>query len=183
MNGLSDAEVVRALYLAARDGVVVDLVVRGVCTLRPGVPGLSAGIRVLSMVGRFLEHSRIYRFANGGDAEYLIGSADLRPRNLRQRVELLVPVRDATCRAALDRHPDPHCLAAAWKNASRASTPAQPAQRTLEATVPQRAARVDDRHAAAAGRERAARPASRRASVASAGGPGLGQRSWFDASR
>jgi polyphosphate kinase len=102
VNGLSDAEVIRALYRAARDGVAVDLLVRGVCTLRPGVSGLSTGIRVLSVVGRFLEHSRVYRFANGGEPEYFVGSADLRPRNLRQRVELLVPVRDAACRATLD---------------------------------------------------------------------------------
>jgi polyphosphate kinase len=103
VNGLSDADVVRALYQAARDGVRVELVVRGVCTLRPGVPGLSEGIRVVSTVGRFLEHSRAYRFANGGSPEYFVGSADLRPRNLRQRVELLAPVRDAACRATLDR--------------------------------------------------------------------------------
>jgi polyphosphate kinase len=103
VNGLSDPEVVRALYHAAQAGVRVDLVVRGICTLRPGVPGLSPGIRVVSVVGRFLEHSRVYRFANGGDAAYLIGSSDLRPRNLRRRVELLVPVLDAAHRAELDR--------------------------------------------------------------------------------
>jgi polyphosphate kinase len=103
VNGLSDPEVVRALYRAASAGVPVDLVVRGICTLRPGVPGRSEGIRVVSVVGRFLEHSRIYRFANGGDGEYLMGSSDLRPRNLRRRVELLVPVHDADHRARLDR--------------------------------------------------------------------------------
>lgn len=103
VNGLSDPEVVRALYRASREGVQVDLLVRGICTLRPGVPGQSERIRVVSVVGRFLEHSRIYRFANGGDAAHLIGSSDLRPRNLRRRVELLVPVRDPGHQARLDR--------------------------------------------------------------------------------
>ncbi|HUQ46038.1 MAG TPA: polyphosphate kinase 1 [Gemmatimonadaceae bacterium] len=103
VNGLSDPDVVHALYRAALAGVDVALVVRGICTLRPGVPALSPGIRVVSVVGRFLEHSRIYRFANAGEPEYLIGSSDLRPRNLRRRVELLVPVRDVSHRAELDR--------------------------------------------------------------------------------
>jgi polyphosphate kinase len=103
VNGLSDTEIVRALYLASNAGVRIELVVRGICTLRPGVPGRSANIRVVSVVGRFLEHSRIYRFENGGAPEYLIGSSDLRPRNLRRRVELLVPVLDAGHRARLDR--------------------------------------------------------------------------------
>jgi len=103
MNGLSDPDIVRALYEAARAGVSCDLVVRGICTLRPGTAGTADRIRVLSIVGRFLEHSRIYHFANNGDPEYFIGSADLRPRNLRRRVELLVPVRDAQCRSILDR--------------------------------------------------------------------------------
>ena len=102
MNGLSDPDVVRALYRASQDGVEIDLVVRGICTLAPGVPGRSERIRVRSVVGRFLEHSRIYRFANDGDPAYYIGSADLRPRNLRRRVELLVPVTNASHRRRLD---------------------------------------------------------------------------------
>lgn len=102
LNGLSDVEVVRALYRAAADGVHIDLVVRGICTLRPGVPARSERIRVVSVVGRFLEHSRIYRFENGGAPEYYIGSADLRSRNLRRRVELLVPVLDGEHRSRLD---------------------------------------------------------------------------------
>ncbi|MGH7664536.1 MAG: polyphosphate kinase 1 [Gemmatimonadaceae bacterium] len=103
MNGLSDAEVVRALYDASGAGVEIDLIVRGICTLRPGVPGLSERIRVVSCLGRFLEHARIVHFGNGGDPEYFIGSADWRRRNLRRRVELLAPVTDAACRGRLDR--------------------------------------------------------------------------------
>ncbi len=102
VNGLADTEVVRALYTASQAGVRIDLVVRGICTLRPGVPGLSDNIRVVSVVGRFLEHSRLYRFANAGQAEYLMGSSDLRPRNLRRRVELLVTVPDPEQQAQID---------------------------------------------------------------------------------
>jgi polyphosphate kinase len=102
LNGLTDPEIITALYRASQAGVDVDLVVRGVCTLRPGVVGLSERIRVVSVLGRFLEHARIYAFANGDDAEYYIGSADWRARNLRQRVEVVTPVRDAACRRRLD---------------------------------------------------------------------------------
>jgi polyphosphate kinase len=103
LNGLSDPDVIDALYRASQDGVQVDLVVRGICTLRPGVPALSARISVVSVVGRFLEHERIYHFANAGNAEYFIGSPDFRPRNLRRRIELVAPVRDADARAELSR--------------------------------------------------------------------------------
>jgi len=103
MNGLSDQEVVRALYRASANGVEIDLVVRGICTLRPGVPGMSDRIRVVAVAGRFLEHSRVYRFRNDGNPEYFIGSSDLRSRNLRRRVELLVPVVDPLNREFLDR--------------------------------------------------------------------------------
>ena len=102
LNGLADPDVIAALYRASQAGVDLDLSVRGVCTLRPAVPGLSARIRVVSIVGRFLEHARIYHFANGGDPEYYIGSADWRPRNLRRRVEVVAPVRDPACRRRLD---------------------------------------------------------------------------------
>jgi polyphosphate kinase len=102
LNGLSDPEIVNALFRASQDGVRIELIVRGVCTLRPGVPGVSENISVISVLGRFLEHARALYFANAESPEYLIGSADLRPRNLRRRVELLVPVRDERCRKQLD---------------------------------------------------------------------------------
>ncbi|HEV2671584.1 MAG TPA: polyphosphate kinase 1, partial [Gemmatimonadales bacterium] len=103
LNALSDSTVIQALYKASQDGVVIDLVVRGICTLRPGVPGLSERIRVVSILGRFLEHARICHFANGGAEEYYVGSADWRPRNLRRRVEVMCPVYDAAAQARLDR--------------------------------------------------------------------------------
>ncbi|HEX2220488.1 MAG TPA: polyphosphate kinase 1 [Gemmatimonadales bacterium] len=102
LNGIADTEVVQALYRASRAGVPIDLVVRGLCVLRPGVTGHSERIRVVSRLGRFLEHARIYHFGNGGRDDYYIGSADWRPRNLRRRVEVVAPVRDSGARAMLD---------------------------------------------------------------------------------
>ncbi|MEQ9400369.1 MAG: polyphosphate kinase 1 [Longimicrobiales bacterium] len=102
MNGLSDRAVNAALYRASQEGVPVDLAVRALCTLRPGVEGLSEGIRVRSILGRFLEHARIYRFENGGQPALYIGSADWRKRNLRRRVEVAAPVRDPGAVARLE---------------------------------------------------------------------------------
>ena len=103
MNALLDKNVVQALYRASQAGVEIDLIVRGICALRPGVRGVSDRIRVRSIVGRFLEHSRIYYFANGGEEEIYIGSADWMPRNLYERVEVLVPLRDEFLRERVRR--------------------------------------------------------------------------------
>ncbi len=104
MNQLVDKRSIQALYRASQAGVEIDLMVRGICCLRPGVIGVSENITVTSIVGRFLEHTRMFYFRNGGDEELWIGSADLMPRNLDRRVELLFPVEDVALRKRLVEH-------------------------------------------------------------------------------
>jgi polyphosphate kinase len=99
MNSLTDEDIIRALYQASRAGVRIRLNVRGICMLRPGVPGLSETISVVSIVGRYLEHARIFVFQNGGDQEVYLSSADWMTRNLDKRIELMFPIEDATAAA------------------------------------------------------------------------------------
>jgi len=101
MNALEDREITRALYKASHAGVKVDLIVRDTCRFRPGLPGISENARVISIVGRFLEHARIIYFRNGGDEEYYIGSADMMGRNLDSRVEVHAPVENPELRQEL----------------------------------------------------------------------------------
>jgi polyphosphate kinase len=108
MNGLVDKNIIQALYRASQAGVKIDLNVRGLCCLRPGIVGVSENIRVVSIVGRFLEHARIYYFRNGGDEEVLLGSGDMMPRNLERRVEVLFSVPDPAIKSAILRILDIH---------------------------------------------------------------------------
>jgi len=123
MNALEDEDVTRALYRASQAGVKIDLIVRDTCRLRPGIKGLSESVRVVSIVGRFLEHGRIYYFRNGGAEEYYIGSADCMKRNLESRVEVVAPVDDPILRkelrAVLDLQLAPNRCA--WQMASDGS--------------------------------------------------------------
>ncbi|MBI2353972.1 MAG: polyphosphate kinase 1 [Deltaproteobacteria bacterium] len=134
MTALEDGDICRALYRASQAGVKVDLYVRDTCRLRPGIPGLSENIRVVSVVGRFLEHSRIYYFKNGGAEEYFIASADAMKRNLEARVEVLCPVEPPELtrelREVFDIHAADHC--SAWDMRSDGSY----LQRTFPAECP-----------------------------------------------
>jgi polyphosphate kinase len=101
LNALEDVDIVRALYRASQRGVTIDLIVRDTCRLRPGIEGVSSSVKVISIIGRFLEHERIYYFHNGGRPEYYIGSADAMQRNLEKRVEVLVPIEDPRLQSEL----------------------------------------------------------------------------------
>ena len=157
MNSLVDKRCIQALYRASQAGVPVDLNIRGICCLRPGVPGVSENIRVHSIVGRFLEHSRIYAFERDGEQTIYIGSADLMPRNLDTRVELLAPVRDEALRSELLDTLE-RCMADdtnAWTlgRGRRLDAP-----RAVRRRAAQRAARADGAARRARGRGRRRRP-------------------------
>jgi polyphosphate kinase len=103
MNSLVDHEMIQELYQASGEGVAIRLIVRGICCLRPGVPGLSENIRVVSIIDRYLEHARVYRFENGGDPELYLASADWMPRNLNGRIEVAFPLLDPDVRKRVER--------------------------------------------------------------------------------
>ena len=103
-----DKDIIQALYRASRAGVKIDLNVRGLCCLRPGIVGVSENIRVVSIVGRFLEHARIYYFRNGGEQEVLLGSSDMMPRNLEKRVEVLFSIPDPAIKSSILKILDIH---------------------------------------------------------------------------
>ena len=121
MNALLEPSIIQALYQASQAGVEIDLIVRGLCILRPGRERLSERIRVRSIVGRFLEHSRIFHFANGGNDEIYLGSADWMPRNLFERCEVVFPVRDPAAIARIHDEILPAYMADTDQSAPRSS--------------------------------------------------------------
>ncbi|WP_163993518.1 polyphosphate kinase 1 [Pyxidicoccus caerfyrddinensis] len=149
MNALVDPAIIRALYDASKAGVKVELNVRGICCLRPGVPGVSENIRVVSVLGRFLEHSRVYNFERGAETRCYIGSADLMPRNLDHRVEILAPVEDPTLSAQVRDMLD-RCMAdntSSWELMAdgtwKRRTPPSPAEkRSAQAELMERSLRM-----------------------------------------
>jgi polyphosphate kinase len=115
MNSLIDEEIIRALYAASQKGVQIRLNVRGICALRPGISGVSSTIEVISIVDRFLEHSRVYSFLNGGDEQVYLASADWMTRNMDKRVELMFPVEDPSHKASIM-----HALRAMFRDTTKA---------------------------------------------------------------
>jgi polyphosphate kinase len=130
MNSLLEQKVIEALYEASKAGVQIDLIVRGICSIRPGIAGLSENIRVRSVVGRFLEHSRIFYFANGGEEEVYCGSADWMPRNLFERCEVVFPIRDPQLRNRIRREILAAYLADSAKSRMETATGAYPRVKT-----------------------------------------------------
>jgi polyphosphate kinase len=120
MNALVDPAMIRALYAASEAGVSIDLIIRGICALRPGIAGVSERIRVVSVVGRFLEHSRLWYFANDGSEEFYLGSADWMQRNFDRRVEVVTPIEDPAL------HPRLHSLLATYLTDNRQSWELRP---------------------------------------------------------
>ena len=167
-NALEDVDITRALYEASQAGVKVDLIVRDSCRLRPGVPGLSENIRVVSVVGRFLEHSRIYYFHNGGNDEYYIGSADCMTRNLMSRVEVLTPVEPEALKAELRTVIDVllHDQRSAWDMQPDGTYVQRNGDKNIDGTHQQMIKWVEGRFAEANRlRRRSARGARTRASI------------------
>ena len=107
LNSIIDGPIIQAIYRASQAGVPVDMIVRGISGLRPGIPGVSENVRVISVVGRFLEHARVFAFTVGGETTYLIGSADMMARNLDNRVELVGPIDDEQACAEIQMAPRP----------------------------------------------------------------------------